>query len=117
MSEKTSSQNNNPDSCGDACKAEIQKEVKQVISSITPIIQKSEVAKTQTSVKSGVTYIPMGSTYDSTSTDWYTIDDTATYIDLEARWQRLIILNTRLSQRVWYHYGREETFIKSRLNH
>lgn len=70
------------DTCGESCKAEIQKQVADAVASITPVVQKIQTTKSTPVKEGGITYIPMGTTYQSTSTDWYTIDDTATYIDL-----------------------------------
>ena len=69
--------------CGDQCKKEIESAVARAVVAITPTAIKTPVTTvSRTTVKGGTTYIPMGTTYESTSTDWYTIDDTATYIDL-----------------------------------
>ena len=69
--------------CGDLCKKEIEDAVVKAMAAITPtMIKTSTTTVAQTTQKGGTTYIPMGTTYESTSTDWYTIDDTATYIDL-----------------------------------
>ena len=74
--EKTTS-----DYCGDVCKSVIN----DIVSSAIATISSSErvVEKTVTTKPVGTIYIPMGSSYTTTSTDWYTLDDTEVYIDLE----------------------------------
>src|SRR3972149_4290271 len=67
--------------CGESCLAAIKSEVAKEVAKITPAPAKV-TTNTVTAKTSGTTYIPMGTSYESTSTDWYTLNDTATYIDL-----------------------------------
>ncbi len=74
---------NQEDGCGEKCKEEISKSVSSAIAKITPtMVTASKPAAAVTTKTGGTTYIPMGTTYTTTSTDWYTINDTAVYIDL-----------------------------------
>lgn len=69
------------DNCGEICKKTIEDLVSKAISTVsskTRVVEKvASLPKT-----SGTSYIPMGSTYTTTSTAWYTLDDTSVYIDL-----------------------------------
>jgi len=68
--------------CGDICKQEVSDIVTKAISTIssgTKIIEKTVSSPVKTKTTS---YIPMGSSYTTTSTDWYTLNDTEIYIDL-----------------------------------
>jgi hypothetical protein len=69
------------DSCGELFKQIINDSVAKAISTIsakTKVIEKT----VGTEKAAGTAYIPMGTTFTTTSTDWYTINDTAIYIDL-----------------------------------
>jgi hypothetical protein len=69
------------DNCGEICKKTVEELVSKAVSTIsskTKVVEK--VASTPKSVSTS--YIPMGSTYTTTSTVWYTLDDTGIYIDL-----------------------------------
>jgi hypothetical protein len=71
-----------PSGCGDVCKQVVSDIVSKAISTVssgTKVIEKTIVSPAKTKATS---YIPMGSTYTTTSTDWYTLNDTEIYIDL-----------------------------------
>ena len=71
-------------SCGESCKDEIEKAVSEAIAAIPRTTEK--VVEKQTVVtqrQSGTTYVPLGTTGSTTSTDWEDIADSAVYIDLE----------------------------------
>lgn len=67
--------------CGEVCKQVVDAVVSKAIATISG---KTKIVETKnTSEKTPQTaYVPMGTTYTTTSTDWYTINDTAIYIDL-----------------------------------
>jgi hypothetical protein len=69
------------DSCGESCKKIVSDIVSKAIASVsstTKIIEKKTTTKSF-----GTVYVPMGTSYTTTATDWYTIDDTGVYINLE----------------------------------
>jgi hypothetical protein len=69
------------DSCGESCRKTVSEIVAGAIATVSSTTKVIE--KTSTSKSAGTAYIPMGTSYTTTSTGWYTIDDTAVYINLE----------------------------------
>lgn len=69
------------DSCGENCKKTVEELISKAVSTIsskTKVIEKTTIPSKST----GTSYIPMGSTYTTTSTGWFTLDDSAVYVDL-----------------------------------
>lgn len=69
------------DTCGSICIKSINDLVSKAVSSISSKTKTIEYPKA-TIKNIGTSYVPMGSTYSTTSTDWYTLDDTAVYLDI-----------------------------------
>ncbi len=69
------------DDCGEICRKVVSDMISNAISTVS---SKTKVVERSTaSVKTPQTaYIPMGTEFTTTSTDWYTINDTGVYIDL-----------------------------------
>lgn len=63
--------------CDESCKSEINR----LVSEATATLSATRVVTT-TASSPKTDYISMGTTYTTTSTDWVTIEDSATYIDL-----------------------------------
>jgi hypothetical protein len=70
------------DSCGPECLKVVNDAVSQAIASMSSLPKEKIIEKEVTSSTPKTSYIDMGTTYTTASTDWYTIDDTAIYIDL-----------------------------------
>lgn len=69
------------DTCGTSCKSEISSIVSQAVASVSGT--KTIVEKAATPAPTMQTsYITMGGTNTTTSTDWETIEDSATYINI-----------------------------------
>lgn len=74
--------------CNEACRLEIEEIVANTISTLSqsspvPTTQAETQASTQTSQTPKVAYIPIISSGSTTNTDWTTIDDAVTIIDLK----------------------------------
>lgn len=71
-------------SCGEDCRKEIEKAVSEAIAAI-PVTSERVVEKQTvvTEQQGGTTYIPLGTTGSTTTTDWADIVDSAVYVDVE----------------------------------
>lgn len=71
-------------SCGEPCKKEIERVVSEAVTTLSgvakTVVEKQTVVSKSTS---GVSYIPLGTTATTKSTDWVDVEDSAVYIDLE----------------------------------
>lgn len=96
------------DVCGDECKKLVNDLVSKAISTISG---KTVIEKITTQTKaSGTVYIPMGGTYTSTSTDWFTLDDTGIYIDLKHDYGEQATVSIEASLKVAHANG--QAFIR-----
>lgn len=68
--------------CGTDCLDAINKVVSKAVATISSSPKEKIIEKEIVSDIPKTSYIPMGTTYTTTSTGWYTLDDTAIYIDL-----------------------------------
>jgi hypothetical protein len=68
--------------CGIECQNYINSVVSRAIATISSSTKETVIEKEVTTKTPKTSYINMGTTYTTTSTDWYTLDDTAVYIDL-----------------------------------
>lgn len=93
-------------SCGESCKDEIEKAVSEAIAAIPgtteKVVEKQTVATQQ---QSGTTYVPLGTTGSTTSTDWENIADSAVYIDLENDYAAGAVVSWEASLKVAHANG------------
>jgi hypothetical protein len=68
--------------CGTDCINAINKAVSQAVATISSSPKEKIIEKEIVSDTPKTSYISMGTTYTTTSTGWYTLEDTAIYIDL-----------------------------------
>ena len=68
--------------CGTDCVNAINEAVRKAVATISPTTKEKIIEKEIVSDTPKTSYIPMGTTYTTTATGWYTLDDTAIYIDL-----------------------------------
>lgn len=78
----------NEEGCGDECREIINQKVAEAVESAVEDVSISSGAVSNISNISvpkatQTSYVPLGSTTSSTSTDWYTVDAASAYIDLQ----------------------------------
>lgn len=92
------------DNCGSVCKQTINDLLSKAISTISSKTKVTESTKV-VSKNIGTSYIPMGTTYSTTSTDWYTLDDTAAYIDIASDYGTNVKVSWEVSLKVAHGNG------------
>lgn len=70
--------------CGSDCKKEIDKRVSAAIATLSGSTKETVIEKQTvvTQVTGGSDFIPMGTTFSTTSTDWVDVPDSTVYLDL-----------------------------------
>ena len=91
------------DECGEMCKKEIERIVSDAIATLSGT---KVVTNTQISSSPKTTYISLGSTHTTTSTDWINIDDTKVYIDLEKDYGKSAKVSWEASLKVAHGNGK-----------
>lgn len=71
------------DTCGEVCKKEIEDAVSRAVATLSGI-KVTTISSDSTKYSPKTSFISLGSTHSTTSTDWVGIDDTRVYIDLES---------------------------------
>lgn len=64
------------------CEEEVSRLIDEAIEAIPTSAPTATATTSTTTAKTQTSYIPLGSTASSTSTDWYTVGDASSYIDL-----------------------------------
>jgi hypothetical protein len=96
----TSGQTN--DECGIKCQMEIERIVSQAVATLsgTKVVTSTATSSPKTS------YISIGTSYSTTSTDWVSIDDTKVYIDLESDYGKDVKVSWEASLKVAHGNGK-----------
>ncbi len=94
--------------CSQDCQEKIAEAVSTVMATISGSTTK-EVAQTTTvitSPASGISYVPLGSTATTTSTDWVDVEDSSVYIDLTNDYGESATVSWEVSLKVAHGNGK-----------